>query len=269
MSVFIARRARTGALTPFVASLHLAGGEMSPGLERVLPNGLVHVMVNLDADEFRTYRGTGAASARRAPGAALVGPHAQASVIDTAEQRAVIAVGFRTGGAAPVPLAEARDGLIDLSLLWGDEGAVLRERLLLAPTADARFDLLEAVLLRRLAHAEAPDPLVPLAAAALARGLPVAQVAESAGLLPRTLTRRFERATGLTPKRYARIRRLQRLVTAAARATHPDWAELAAHYGYADQAHLVHDFRDLTGITPTQYRPRSGAERNHVPVGGG
>jgi AraC-like DNA-binding protein len=45
-----------------------------------------------------------------------------------------------------------------------------------------------------------------------------------------------------------------------------DWAEVAAEYGYTDQAHLIHDFRDLTGITPTAFRPRSAAERNHVPV---
>ena len=45
-----------------------------------------------------------------------------------------------------------------------------------------------------------------------------------------------------------------------------DWAEVAAEHGYADQAHLIHDFRSLTGITPSAYRPRSVAERNHVPV---
>ena len=41
---------------------------------------------------------------------------------------------------------------------------------------------------------------------------------------------------------------------------------LAAEHGYADQADLVHDFRDLTSITPAAYRPRSYQERNHVPA---
>lgn len=38
---------------------------------------------------------------------------------------------------------------------------------------------------------------------------------------------------------------------------------------HEDEAHLVHDFRELTGITPTAYRPRSIEERNHVPVSPG
>ncbi|WP_157851244.1 MULTISPECIES: AraC family transcriptional regulator [Streptomyces] len=48
----------------------------------------------------------------------------------------------------------------------------------------------------------------------------------------------------------------------------PDWAALAADCGYHDQAHLIHEFRALAGITPTAYAPRSRLERNHVPLGG-
>jgi len=31
----------------------------------------------------------------------------------------------------------------------------------------------------------------------------------------------------------------------------PCWALLAAQYGYADQAHLARDFRELTGLPPS------------------
>jgi AraC-like DNA-binding protein len=71
---------------------------------------------------------------------------------------------------------------------------------------------------------------------------------------------------GLTPKRFARVRRLQRILDAAARNVNVDWAEAAVEHGYYDQAHLINDFRELTGITPTAYRPRAAHERNHVPL---
>jgi AraC-like DNA-binding protein len=32
-----------------------------------------------------------------------------------------------------------------------------------------------------------------------------------------------------------------------------DWADLAADWGYADQAHLIREFRAMAGVTPGDY----------------
>jgi AraC-like DNA-binding protein len=37
------------------------------------------------------------------------------------------------------------------------------------------------------------------------------------------------------------------------RSSSVDWAEVAARHGYADQPHLVEEFRQLVGVTPTAY----------------
>ncbi len=235
----------------------------------MLPTAAVSLMVNLHEDEFRTYDGPEAPAPERTRGAVLAGPRSRHVVIDTEEQRSLVEVTFELGGALPffgVPMSAVRDQLVELEALWGRDGRLLRERLLEAATAEQRLSLVESALCERLAGQPEPDPLVAGAAAAFERGLPVAAVADEVGMLPKRFARRFGERVGLTPKRYSRVRRLQRILGALEAGVAVRWAEVAVAHGFADQAHLVNEFRELTGVTPTAYRARSQAERNHVPA---
>jgi AraC-like DNA-binding protein len=75
----------------------------------------------------------------------------------------------------------------------------------------------------------------------------------------------FRAEVGLSPKAYARVRRLQaalRLLDAGpVRGAH-----VAAEVGYFDQAHFVRDFESFTGMTPTQYSQQRIVLPSHVPV---
>jgi AraC-like DNA-binding protein len=274
--MYLAIAPRSPWLAPFVESLGYYESTLPPGRDRVLPNGTMGLMVNLEQDELRTYHGPGAAIVRRTPGAVLSGPDPWAVVIDTEEQRRGLSVTFTIGGAAAffaLPFGETAGRLLGLSELWGRDGAVLRERLLEAPTPRRQLAVLEQVLLDHLpggpGAGQYPDPAIGYAAAELDRGRLVRHVRDDLGLLARTFTRRFEARTGLTPKRFARIRRLQSVVSAAGAvpgAGPVNWAGLAAEHGYCDQSHLIDDFRDIAGITPGAYRPRSAEEHNHLPV---
>jgi AraC-like DNA-binding protein len=256
-------------LAPFVRSFGYFAGDLPPARERVLPTGDMSLLVNLHEDELRTYEGADAQIVRRTHGAALLGPRKTHQVIDTEEQRCVLEVNFEFGGAwhfFPIPSSTARDELIELDELWGRDGFVLRERLLEAGSPGEKLRIMEAVLLDHVSRPLAPDLALRSAVAALERGQRVADVTSRLGLLPKSFVRRFRERVGLAPKEFSRVRRLQRVVRAVASDGETDWAETAAEHGYCDQSHLIHDFRELAGITPTAYRPRSAAERNHVPL---
>jgi AraC-like DNA-binding protein len=52
------------------------------------------------------------------------------------------------------------------------------------------------------------------------------------------------------------LARIQRLRASAVEAVfHEDepWVAIAANQGYADQAHLIREFRDLLGLTPKDF----------------
>lgn len=236
-------------------------------LERIVPNGQAHLMVNLVEDEFRAYDPLETDRVNRRSGAVLAGPHARSAVIDTSEQHWLVAVEFQSGGAAQffqMPMSEACDQFVSLDNVWGHSGKLLRERLLEAPTPTSKFRVLEEVLSQQCSARR--DPAIEYAVRALKRGAPLGLLAEQLGFLPKTLTRRFSSQVGITPKRFARLQRLQRVLGSASRSPSPDWCALAMRNGYTDQSHMVHEFREMTDVTPSGYKPHSPQRRNHIPL---
>lgn len=86
--------------------------------------------------------------------------------------------------------------------------------------------------------------------------LTVRALAGVAGMNVRSLERLFASHVGIGPKWVIRRYRLQELVERANGGAPLDWAQTAAELGYADQAHLITDFRAAVGTTPEAYRAR-------------
>ncbi len=262
-----AAKPRSRALAAFVKSFHYHENDLPFTLERIMPNGQVHLMVNLAEDEFRTYSGSCAEQKLRQSGAVLAGPRAKSVVLDTQEQRWLAAVEFHSGGANhffSMPMSAVCNEIVQLEDVWACDGRLVRERLLDASTPASKFRVFEEVLSEHLAPRF--DPAIQYAMAALRAGMPVSQVVSRLGLLPRTFERRFSARVGINPKRFARVQRLQRVLRAVRLSGRPDWCALAAEHGYTDQAHLIHDFRDLADITPSGYVPHSPLRSNHVQI---
>src|SRR4051794_34827160 len=166
------------------------------------------------------------------------------------------------GGAAPFlqgPVDEFTGTHVPLEQVWGRAAGELRERLHQTPDAAGRLRILQAALLARSGPAPRRDRAVDLALARLEHAPVAAVVRELDTTAPRFI-RMFSAAVGLPPKRYARIRRLQRAVTALGRRP---LATIAVDCGFFDQAHLHHEFRDLAGVTPGEYLARREA-RNQL-----
>ena len=78
----------------------------------------------------------------------------------------------------------------------------------------------------------------------------VAGVAREVGLCERQLERRFLARVGITPKRFATLRRFERAV-ALARTT-ASLTSVALQAGYYDQSHFIREFRRFTGAAPRE-----------------
>ncbi|GAA5034580.1 helix-turn-helix transcriptional regulator [Streptomyces siamensis] len=152
-------------------------------------------------------------------------------------------------GTAPallgVPAHELRDLRVDLADLW--PAAEVRRLTRRVDAAADPLGALEELALRRAEEVAPPDPLLARLVTDLDAGRPVAETADKLGLGARQLHRRSLAAFGYGPKTLARVLRLQRAL-ALARDGVP-FAQTAARAGFADQAHLARDVRQLADTT--------------------
>lgn len=254
-------RSPSPPLTPYVECIwHYESATPLEGRDRVLPDGRFHLMLNLGA-------GVGA----------VAGLRSHHVVVDTAQMSSVMGVVFRPGAArgffAP-PALDFRDRAVRLDLVWGRASeAQLLDRLREASVVDTRLRIVETVLVERMQRVGKQHvplhPAVHYALHALGKApdiRTVADVSREVGWSRRWFTHAFAENVGMTPKRYCRLLRFQNVVRQIASQECVNWAELALAGGFCDQAHLVHEFRAFSGLSPEPFLTSDRPHPNHVRI---
>jgi AraC-like DNA-binding protein len=106
----------------------------------------------------------------------------------------------------------------------------------------------------------APPPENPLADGVPPGSGPIAGRAAEAGLSRAYYSRKYRQTTGLSPldhRRQARVLAARSMIEAGVAL-----AAAAAEAGFADQAHMTRQFRQILGVTPGVYRPDGGHTRS-------
>jgi AraC-like DNA-binding protein len=189
-------------------------------------------------------------------GAVLVGQATGPIALRLPRRFSTVGASFRPAGARPFangPLSELTGRSIPLADAWGREGTELHERLRLAPGHDTRVAILRDALERRLGEHAAPRRRVCPVARVAGNRMPIRQAAAAAGVSVRTLERGFLSEVGLPPRELRAILRFRGALARLSRAREVGFALFAVECGYADQAHLVREFRRFTGTSPAAF----------------
>ncbi|WP_336513927.1 helix-turn-helix domain-containing protein [Pollutibacter soli] len=94
--------------------------------------------------------------------------------------------------------------------------------------------------------------------------LEVSDLLKNSCMSRRTFERKFFQKVGLSPKYYARIRRIAYLCNLIAGKKKVDWAKIFYECNYYDHAHFIKDFEEFTGRTPNQYLQENTELANYV-----
>ena len=207
---------------------------------RILPDGCIDFIFDLEA------------------GRAMVqGPMTRAELVALPEGSRVFGVRFLPGAASAFVDADAHtleDRAADLEdVTTAARSWRLGERVAEARDHAARCRLIGDFLLDPRARTRPADVRLRHAVRAVRHthgSLPIADIARDLGVSERTLERLFRQHVGVRPKLYARIARME--WTRALAASHDESQAALAHLGgYADEPHLLRDFRALAGLSPS------------------
>ena len=123
-------------------------------------------------------------------------------------------------------------------------------------TVEERIQMADTYLLNRLKKAQNRHSYVQLAAELIRHQkgeITVEGLSQEVCISTRQLEREFKNKLGLSPKSYMRIARLNKVMELLNQKSFKSLAQLSYYCGYADQAHLIREFKQLTGELPSFY----------------
>ena len=230
-----------------------------PGVHVGMPSGALTLVVPFD----EPLRLSGAGLTEPTPfDGVLAGLATGPTLIHHDGHQHGLQLGLTPSGARAIfgmPAAELAESSVQLEDVVGRVARSLREELEGYATWAERFAAVERVARGLMSRHEWGRDAVPEVGQAwrlIRRGggrTPVAGVASDVGWSTRHLEHRFRSEFGITPKAAVRITRFERSVDAA-RDPRRRLADVAAECGYADQAHLAREWRDLAGLPPSRWR---------------
>ncbi len=234
--------------------------------ERILPNGTAELLINLCDNEILTYAPNEPHGVKRFSGVVVAGAYSRALVCNAKQHRSMLGVHFRPGGAfyllgpAASDLTDAHANLEDF---WGPSAAnLIREQVCEAASAGERFQIVEQALLARACRVRSHHPAVEAALRLFGpsgSGASTRHVAHELGISQRRFIQVFTREIGLLPKLFCRILRFKyaRILTEQESRKRSglavQWVQIANASGYYDQSHFIRDFRDFSGLSPSEY----------------
>lgn len=165
-----------------------------------------------------------------------------------------------------IAMAPLLDQFQLFEVLFDAEWQALSQAVLAAPDDEARVALVENFLAPRWQVARQRDDQPASAIQDWVRRLGVQAASSGLASGERNIERRIKAWAGQPMRTLLRMRRAEQLFLDERDAMlqgNISWSDIAAQGGYADQAHLCREIRDITGLTPTELARASREDESY------
>jgi AraC-like DNA-binding protein len=223
--------------------------------EEVTPDACIELIFNFGAPYILQ---TESMPDREMPLAFLVGLQKKPLLFRSSGIVRIVATRFYAWGALPF-LAPGYQSSSTVKVIPGDEWRGLADKInpkIQAQNYDGAVADIEDFLIGKLLTANFDVKQIEMAAQILYREkgqFRVSELAEYCNLSERQLQRQFQNTVGVSPKTLARTIRFEEIRNRLMFNPDASLTDLAYEFGYTDQAHFIHDFKEFTGRTPGEF----------------
>ena len=245
------------ALQQFVSKIVLAHYRLDadqPKPVSPFPPQPEHCLYFYPYDKISSYNYT-AQQVQQVPASMLAGPKLSRVDLTMSYNMLVIQVIFQPGALyrlLNIPMKEMIDQPFDATLFLGSEIDSILQRL--GETADynTMIDIVQTWLLKKVKMLKQILPIEQLLMQIMQQQhfYNIDRLAKLACISTRQLERQFLERIGMPPKLFSRIARFSRAWNIRERNPGITWLSIAHTCGYADQMHMIRDFKAFAGVTP-------------------
>ncbi|MFD2721300.1 helix-turn-helix domain-containing protein [Hymenobacter monticola] len=168
------------------------------------------------------------------------------------------------GGA---PMAEFTDAAIDAESVFGKEMGEVIQQLMNTARYAKMLAVVDAYLVQKFGRLRLRREPIDQLGRWLQAGSPAVSLdylARQSCLSFRQFERKFRERMGVSPKLFMRIARFNRAYALKEKTPARDWLDIALACGYADYQHMVKDFKQFAGVTPTLFVEAEARSPEHI-----
>lgn len=244
-------------------------------MDRFLPDGNTELILNLGKRPQYIYDNETLKEIQTCHRAWASGVRTQPITIPSGKGSRMLIVAFKKGKAYPfypMPMSEIADWVVEADDVFGSRLLELREQLLASESIDQMFSRVEAFLLRQAGNAlcsNIPARCIDYAVSKMINQpnrLDFQQLSDEIGYSQKHFIDLFKQQVGVSPKQYMKIMRFQSAIREIEKNESVHWSEIALQSGFFDQSHFIHEFRNFSGFTPSEYMQRKADTLNYVPI---
>jgi len=190
------------------------------------------------------------------PDIVVVGPQYTRVNIMVRRRLRAVRVDFHPGGLhrlLHVPMVELFDKGFDATDILGHEMKSVNEQIVNADNIDVAKVIVEKYLLSKVRRLKSPLPMDRSLRNLVSNhaSCTIESLASDSCMSLRQFERKCKERIGMSPKAFARIVRFSKAYQLREANDEIPWTTIAHHCNYFDQMHMIRDFKEFAGVTPT------------------